>query len=477
MNRLRFLLMSVLGSLLLLTPQTANAGWTRTYGGDSLEVGFSLQQTLNGGFIVVGRTESFGAGSSDVWLLKINLTGDTSWTRVYGGEKWDAAYHVEQTLDSGYVIVARTSSFGAGGEEIWLLKTNKNGDTLWTRTYGGEGNERAWYVNQTEDKGYMIFGETTSFGAGETDLWVVKTDSTGDTLWTRTYGAENEDRFRNANKDNWGYTILGYLSGFQDTYDGICLIRIFDDGNIEWVNNSPSYWGWDANYVGMTSDAGHIITGSAYTSSEAPDLWLFKSDFWGDYEWSITYEGGGWDEGRCVQVTDDWQHYIVTGVKGYGGNNEGDLWLLKFDDWGYIIWERTYGGDDADGGNDLQQTEDGGYIVLGHTKSFGAGHYDLWLIKTDANGDTLALIEEPISENSVNWEVVTSVGPQIVLRYADCPDGFHASIFDATGSKVDELHATGASGTISWGEGHSPGVYFIVPVESRLSAQKIVLIK
>jgi hypothetical protein len=167
--------------------------WTRTYGGPGEDYAFSARQCADSGFIICGTTYSYGAGQSDIYLIKTNAAGDTQWTRTYGGAQSEHGHSVQQTADSGYVICGTTLSFGAGAADIWLIRTDANGDTLWTRTFGGDTADLGHSVGQTADHGFILCGETSSFGAGNYDAWVIKTDSMGDTLWTRTFGGDNED--------------------------------------------------------------------------------------------------------------------------------------------------------------------------------------------------------------------------------------------------------------------------------------------
>ena len=167
--------------------------WTRTYGGAGEDYAFSARQTADSGFIICGTTYSYGAGQSDIYLVKTNAAGDTQWTRTYGGAQPEHGHSVRQTADSGYVICGTTLSFGAGAADIWLIRTDANGDTLWTRTFGGDTADLGHSVAQTADHGFILCGQTASFGAGNYDAWLIKTDSTGETLWTRTFGGGSDD--------------------------------------------------------------------------------------------------------------------------------------------------------------------------------------------------------------------------------------------------------------------------------------------
>jgi hypothetical protein len=177
----------------LRTDSLGDTLWTRTYGGAGEDYAFSARQTADSGFIICGTTYSYGAGQSDIYLIKTNAAGDTQWTRTFGGPQPEHGHSVRQTTDSGYIICGTTLSFGAGAADIWLIRTNANGETLWTRTFGGDTADLGHSVAQTSDGGFILCGQTASFGAGSFDAWLVKADSMGDTTWTRTFGGGEED--------------------------------------------------------------------------------------------------------------------------------------------------------------------------------------------------------------------------------------------------------------------------------------------
>jgi len=217
---------------LIKTDSIANSLWTKTYGGAGYEAGWA-QPTLDGGYVICGWTNSFGAGSDDVYLIKTNSSGDTLWTRTYGGAANDEGSQVIQTTDSGYVIAATTYSRGAGNSDIWLIKTNSSGDTLWTKTFGGASYDEGYSVEKTTDGGYIIAGQTQSFGAGSSDVWLLKTNASGDTVWTRTYGgAGNDLGFMTHQTSDGGYVVTGSTNSFGAGADDVYLIKTDANGSI-----------------------------------------------------------------------------------------------------------------------------------------------------------------------------------------------------------------------------------------------------
>jgi len=356
--------------------------WTRTYGGSAGDDARSVHQTADGGYVVAGGSASFGAGSGDFYLVKTNGQGDTLWTRTYGGNSYDEAWSVQQTADGGYIVAGCTHSFGAGSGDFYLVKTNSQGDTLWTRTYGGSSDDGAWSCQQTADGGYIVAGYTASFGAGDFDFYLVKTNSQGDTLWTHTYGGNADDWAWSVQQTaDGGYIVAGYTRSFGAGLDDFYLVKTNSQGDTLWTHTYGGSSFDGANSVQQAADGGYIVAGVTSSFGVGGDFYLVKTNSSGDTLWTHTYGGSNGDFAESVQQTAD-GGYIVAGDTWSFGAGVDDFYVVRTNSQGDRLWTRTYGGSSYDGAWSVQQTADGGYIVAGYTYSFGAGDDDFYLVKT-----------------------------------------------------------------------------------------------
>jgi uncharacterized repeat protein (TIGR01451 family) len=355
-----------------------------TIGGPNDDQGLSMVQTSDGGFAIAGRTNSFGSGDHDVYVVKLNASGNLEWTKTIGGSNVDIAFSIIQTNDGGYAIAGRTRSFGAGGFDFYVVKLDGSGNLQWTKTIGGSNNDEAYSIIQTSDGGFAIAGMTRSFGAGAWDVYVVKLDGSGNLQWTKTIGGTADDGGRSIiQTSDGGYVIAGMTAstGSSDVY----VVKLDASGNVQWskaIGGSSAEEGFS---IIQTNDGGYAVTG--YTNGPfggSTDVYAIKLDASGNLQWAKKVgqplvDEGGWS-------------IIQTGDGGYAiaGNHRYDVYVVKLDSSGNLEWTKTIQGGLRDDGLSIIQTSDGGYAVAGYTESFGSSGFnraDVLLAKLDANGN------------------------------------------------------------------------------------------
>ncbi len=432
--------------LCLLVARATATQWQREFGGGGQERGYSVRPTPDEGYIAAGFTYSFGSGYEDIYLVRTDSLGSTLWIRNYGGVSSDVGRCVRSTPDGGFVIAGYTSSFGTSDWQFFLVRTDAAGDTLWTRTYGGVNGAGCFSACLTPDSGYLLAGiEWTGSSSG---VRLVKTNAAGDTLWTRTHVlADGADGQCVMPVRGGGYVVAGDV--FSGTND-ILLVRIDESGETLWTR---TYGGGGHEYgygVRQTRDGGFVVVGStdSYGAGGA-DAYLIRTDADGDTLWTRTYGGPGDDAGRSIDLTWDGGFVIAGWVTDVG------TCLIRTDSSGDTVWTRGYGGVDVMQGFDLQQTADSGFIMTGE------GRADLCLVKTDAAGNA-AVLETPSAEMRTPNSATIVRG---VLRLPPSLFTIHTSLFDMTGRAVMSLHS-GANDV-----GHlAPGVYFVRAASCKPSA-------
>lgn len=349
--------------------------WAKTFGGDLGDVGHSVKQVSGGGFIITGWTYSFGAGESDVYLVKTDADGNLLWTKTYGGASNDVGYSVQVTSDNGYIIAGYTESSGEGGQDVYLIKTDESGYIMWERTIGGTNDDYGHSVKETSDGGYIIAGSTKSFGAGGQNVYLIKIDNLGHSVWTKTFGGGEDDRGYSVQQTtDGGYIIAGKKYSFSDP--NVYLVKTDAEGNLLWEQTYGGAWSDEGRSVQQTSDGGYIITGR-YTEFSYlvlyPKVWLIKTDADGNKLWDKVY---GEYKGHSIQQTADGGYIIA-------GRSDGNAYVIKTDGNGESEWSNTYGGENEDRAYSIQQTSDGGFIFTGYTYSFGEGGSDVYLVKVE----------------------------------------------------------------------------------------------
>ncbi len=380
------------------------SGWNKTFGGALKDQAYSVLQTSDMGFAIAVETTSFGAGGWDFMLVKTDMNGNLQWNKTYGGAGTDYVNSIISTADGGYLMVGQTNSWGAGGYDLYVIKTDSLGNMQWNKTYGGAGQDKAYGSIRTNDGGYAITGNTDSWGAGLVDYWLVKLDSSGMIQWNMTYGGTNGDAaFSLVQTSDSGYAVVGGQLSFGAGNHDFWLVKTDASGTMQWNKTYGDVAQDICRSLIGTSDGGYAMAGFTNSSGNGGyDVWMVKTDGNGNMQWNKTYGGANNDYLYAYTgliATTDGGYALSAFTTSYGsgaskastlmlGARSLDVWLIKTDSFGNMQWSKTYGGQGDDIPYSIKQTTDGAFAIAGFTNSFGAGNDDVYLIKTNADGET-----------------------------------------------------------------------------------------
>ncbi|HSW55158.1 MAG TPA: T9SS type A sorting domain-containing protein [Ignavibacteriaceae bacterium] len=404
--------------------------WTKTFGGVLSDLGVSVKQTNDGGFIVAATTSSFGAGGQDIYLIKSDENGDTLWTKTFGGAGNDRAANVDQTNDNGYAIFGTTNSYGNGGDDFLLWKTDSLGNTEWFKTYGGITNEKANEGQQLSEGTYIIVGDSVG---QNTYAWIIKTDENGNFIWGRTIGTPTSGyQFsgRSVQQTNDGGFAMSGLH-VRPIFPGssvleYCFYKISSTGNLMFYRTYGSYLGVWSVIIRKLSDGNFILGGSVRDiyGGDPEKPWILKIDQYGNIIWD-----------KVISISQN--PAIVTSIDPTNDNGFAftvyaamgqNISLFKCDENGNLNWEKIIGGSGVDDAYSIQPTDDSGYIVTGRTNSFGAGDFDVWLLKFKYNPPPEITVTIPNGgEHWMMWDTVqvewTATGVDSVKIELSLSDG------------------------------------------------------
>ncbi|MFC2050432.1 hypothetical protein ACFLTN_04570 [Chloroflexota bacterium] len=342
------------------------AQWSKTFGDEGDYRGRSVQQTTDGGYIICGDARPYGADNRDIWLIKTDADGNKLWDKTFGGGNNDGSNSVQQTTDGGYIVGGGTFSYGSGGYDIWLIKTDGEGNKLWDKTFGGQGYDNCEAVQQTADGGYIICGTLKLLKSSA--MWLIKTDANGNKLWDKTFkiGILPVSGYSVQENSGGGYIVCGELSN-----NYIWLIKTDAEGNMIW---DKTFENCQKPLVQQTKDGGYIIC-----SRDGVATWLIKTDGEGNKLWDKTFTSGkkeksATSDGDSVKQTSD-GGYIICGQRFrppgvFMRSWDTYIWLAKTDADGNELWNETFPDRGSACGNSVQQTKDGGYIVCGSSGSY-----------------------------------------------------------------------------------------------------------
>ena len=437
--------------------------FSKTIGGSRWDIANSIIQSSDGGYVVAGYTKSFGAGDWDFYVVKLDSSGNVLWTKTIGGSKGDGANSIVQSSDGGYVISGWTESFGAGYEDIYVVKLDSSGNVVWTKTIGGSLTDVANSIIQSSDGGYVVAGGTLSFGAGGSDMYIVKLDSSGNVVWTKTIGGSKDDVASSIiRSSDGGYVVVGYTQSFReddsdisddwddiyieddrDLFDGgisedrdIYVVKLDSSGNIVWTKTIGGSKDDVAYSIIQSSDRGYVVAG--WTESFGAgwyDFYVVKLDSSGNVIWTKTIGGSFLDVGGSIIRSSDGGYVIAGGTASFGAGF-ADFYVVKLDSSGKVIWTKTIGGRSLDVANSIIQSSDGGYVVAGSTLSFGAGLANFYVVKLDSSGNVIWTKTIGGGSLNIGGAIIRSSYRGYVVTGATA--GFGAGEFDFYVVKMDD---------------------------------------
>ena len=316
-------------------PPTVSIQWKKTFGGSDSDEARYMIPTSDGKFLVCGWTTSQGNGERDAWVFCVDESGEQLWEKTFGGKENDEASFISARKEGGYIVCGLTASQGNGESDAWVFAIDGKGEMLWEQTYGGEAFDRADAIGQASDGGYLLTGGTRSKGAGMMDAWVLRIDKNGKLISDATLGGEKFDRL---------------------------------------------------SFLGPTNDGGFIACGQTGSKgSGGLDFWVVRFDDAGEQLWEKTYgnERDNWCE--CIVPTAD-GGFMASGETKPAGSHNWDAWIVRLDKDGNKLWDNTFGAHGSEWFNTVTETSDNGFIFCGVTESIGGGGRDVWIVRTDANG-------------------------------------------------------------------------------------------
>jgi hypothetical protein len=431
--------------------KTEIPGSNRLLGGNQFEQPKCIRNISTGGYMIAGQSASSANGDisntnhggSDIWLVELDHYGNIENNRLLGGNGDEYANDIQQTADGGNIIVGYSTSSANGDvagtnhglKDYWIVKTDNPGDIEWARLLGGDDNDEAISVQQTTDGGYIVGGHSSSSANGDvtaanhgaSDYWIIKLDGSGNIVWNKLLGGNVIENFYGIQQTtDGGYIITGSstssangdVTGANHGRSDLWIVKLDGSGNIAWNKLLGGNWSELGSSIQQTTDGGYIIAGASGSSASGDvtatnhgvsafgfdnfDYWVVKLNSLGNIVWNKLLGGSNSDAANSIQQTTD-GGYIIAGIAtsslngdvSYTNHGLEDYWIVKLDGTGNIVWNKLYGGNNTEYAYSIRQTQDGLFIVAGYTNSSvngdvtasNHGSYDYWILRLDANGN------------------------------------------------------------------------------------------
>lgn len=449
----RILIILLPGFYAVACAQPPDTLWTRIYGGSGIDEIGEIQEISDGGFIIAGSTNAFGEGLYDVYLIRTDANGDTIWTKTYGGSADDRGRSVRQLPDGGFIITGYTRSFGNGSKDAYLIRADSAGDTVWTRVFGRDFTVDGRSVRQTDDGGFIICGWHYSDIGFRENIYLLKVDSLGNELWSASYGGENNERgWCVEQTSDGGYIVVGWTESYGAGGSDVYLLKTDDQGDTLWTRTYGGELNDEGRYLKIKDDGGFIIAGKNLRSNNRQDFYLISTDSTGDTIWTRSYgTENGMEVAHSMDITSDGGYILggyYVGADGY--------YLVRTEINGDTIWTCSNRSSNYRYTRSVLQTSDGGFLL-------GGFFLDIYLIKfapdqTAADDDEMTPRSFALRQNRPNpFNTSTTISYELPID-----DNIVINIYDLLGRKVatlyDGYHQAGEY-SITWNAVNSPPAY------------------
>ncbi len=388
----------------------------RTIGGTNHDYANCIIQTTDGGYAVAGYTFSFSSGFEDMYIMKLNSSGSLQWARSVGGAGNDIANSVIQTTDGGFAISGHTYPFGSIYPDICILKLDSSGSLLWSRTISRANYDIATSIIQTAEGGFVITGFTATGGVFTDEIYIVKLNAGGTYLWSKTYGGSGDEiAYSIIQTSDGGFAAAGYSNSYGP-FNVFNILKTDSIGILQWSRLiGETGTGSVAYSIIQTSDGGFALAGGfTPTGTGNYDMYIVKLSSSGSIQWTRTLGGTGDDNANSIIQTTD-AGFVVAGYTNSFGAGNYDMYIVKLNSGGTLQWSRTVGGTGDDQTQSIIKTTDGGFAVAGYTTSFGAGANDFYIVKFDAGGNTCGNSTSPSSLTGISG-TLSSPTPTVMTQ-------------------------------------------------------------
>ena len=414
MKKIQLFFISFLLSSSLCFGQTT---WEKLFSHKSTDVFRSVIEVPSGGYAIAGYTSDSTVSDTDAYVVRINTLGDTLWTFRHniGLSKKDLFYKIINTVDGGFVMCGYTNSITGVSDDVLYTKINGSGQLVWTKTWGGSGKDRAQDIIQLADGTYGIVGYSTSPPAQYYDAFFYRVDASGDSLWLKRYGTAGYD---DANSikilPNGGFLLGGQSSNGANGFDQY-LIRTNDSGDTLWTRKFGTIGSDNIECLAIGPDGYYLVGSTNGAGVGGDDGYLTKTDTAGGVQFSKTYGGSAPDDLHRVELTAD-GGLVMSGTTSSTGPLNPNMWIVRTNANGDSLWSRALGGNNHDHGYSGQETTDGGFILAGHTGSFGFNGEDAFVVKMDSNGNIANLLTYIVPYVLVSPTTSTCGGAGIIVK-------------------------------------------------------------